>query len=57
MGAELLAQRLDLIAALQPLADKAYEQLAPGGGPVTLEYQPLGAAASARTRARRSTSS
>ncbi|MEU8590539.1 DNA replication/repair protein RecF [Streptomyces sp. NPDC048664] len=38
-GAELLAQRLDLIAALQPLADKAYEQLAPGGGPVTLEYR------------------
>ena len=33
-GAELLAQRLDLVAALQPLADKAYEQLAPGGGPV-----------------------
>ncbi|MFE6165339.1 DNA replication/repair protein RecF [Streptomyces sp. NPDC056486] len=40
VGAELLAQRLDLIAALQPLADKAYEQLAPGGGPVTLDYKP-----------------
>ncbi|MER7171610.1 DNA replication/repair protein RecF [Streptomyces mesophilus] len=39
-GAELLAQRLDLIAALQPLADKAYEQLAPGGGPLVLEYKP-----------------
>ncbi|MET9547395.1 DNA replication/repair protein RecF [Streptomyces sp. NPDC006627] len=39
-GAELLAQRLDLISALQPLADKAYEQLAPGGGPVALEYKP-----------------
>ena len=38
-GAELLARRLDLIAALQPLADKAYEQLAPGGGPVALEYR------------------
>ncbi|MFG2528559.1 DNA replication/repair protein RecF [Streptomyces sp. NPDC048516] len=38
-GAELLAQRLDLIAALQPLADKAYEQLAPGGGPLALEYR------------------
>ncbi|MEU6113898.1 DNA replication/repair protein RecF [Streptomyces sp. NPDC047117] len=38
-GAELLAQRLDLIATLQPLADKAYEQLAPGGGPVALEYR------------------
>ncbi|MBM7167206.1 DNA replication/repair protein RecF [Streptomyces sp. G44] len=40
VGAELLAQRLDLISALQPLADKAYEQLAPGGGPVSLEYKP-----------------
>ncbi|MFI6702301.1 DNA replication/repair protein RecF [Streptomyces sp. NPDC050509] len=38
-GAELLAQRVDLIATLQPLTDKAYEQLAPGGGPVTLEYR------------------
>lgn len=38
-GAELLAQRLDLIAALRPLADKAYEQLAPGGGPLALEYR------------------
>jgi DNA replication and repair protein RecF len=40
VGAELLAQRLDLVAAIQPLADKAYEQLAPGGGPVALEYKP-----------------
>ncbi|MYS20407.1 DNA replication and repair protein RecF [Streptomyces sp. DvalAA-14] len=39
VGAELLAQRLDLVAALQPLTDKAYEQLAPGGGPVGLEYR------------------
>lgn len=39
VGAELLAQRLDLIETLQPLTDKAYEQLAPGGGPVTLEYR------------------
>ncbi|HEY5837363.1 DNA replication/repair protein RecF [Streptomyces sp.] len=38
-GAELLAQRLDLVAALQPLAAKAYEQLAPGGGSVALEYR------------------
>ncbi len=38
-GAELLAQRLDLVAALHPLTDKAYEQLAPGGGPVGLEYR------------------
>ncbi|BAU84588.1 DNA replication and repair protein recF [Streptomyces laurentii] len=38
-GAELLARRLDLIGVLRPLADKAYEQLAPGGGPVQLEYR------------------
>ncbi|MGW0365558.1 DNA replication/repair protein RecF [Streptomyces sp. NPDC002990] len=39
VGAELLAQRLDLIATLMPLADKAYEQLAPGGGPLGLSYK------------------
>jgi DNA replication and repair protein RecF len=38
-GAELLAHRLDLVAALQPLVDKSYEQLAPGGGPVGLDYR------------------
>ncbi|MEU7043821.1 DNA replication/repair protein RecF [Streptomyces varsoviensis] len=38
-AAELLAARLDLVATLQPLADKAYERLAPGGGPVTLGYR------------------
>jgi DNA replication and repair protein RecF len=38
-GAELLARRLELVAALQPLADKAYHQLAPGGWPVGLEYR------------------
>ncbi|MGP3687244.1 DNA replication/repair protein RecF [Streptomyces sp. IBSNAI002] len=38
-GAELLAQRLDLIATLLPLADKAHEQLAPGGGPLGLAYR------------------
>ncbi|MFI2210384.1 DNA replication/repair protein RecF [Streptomyces sp. NPDC020141] len=38
-GAELLARRLELISALQPLADKAYESLAPGGGPIVLEYR------------------
>ncbi|MCQ0024748.1 DNA replication/repair protein RecF [Streptomyces somaliensis DSM 40738] len=38
-GAELLAQRLDLVTALRPLAAEAYEQLAPGGGPVDLEYR------------------
>ncbi|MEU6483358.1 DNA replication/repair protein RecF [Streptomyces sp. NPDC046887] len=47
-GAELLAQRLDLVAALQPLAAKAYDQLAPGGGPVALEYR--GAALAVRPR-------
>ncbi|MFE6687827.1 DNA replication/repair protein RecF [Streptomyces sp. NPDC057743] len=48
-GAELLAQRLDLIATLRPLADKAYEQLAPGGGPLGLEYR--GSAGEAMTAA------
>ncbi|MER6915253.1 DNA replication/repair protein RecF [Streptomyces sp. NPDC000594] len=38
-GAELLAHRLDLVATLLPLADKAYESLAPGGGPLALEYR------------------
>jgi len=38
-GAELLAQRMSLVATLGPLADKAYERLAPGGGPVVLEYR------------------
>ncbi|MGD9482662.1 DNA replication/repair protein RecF [Streptomyces sp. TRM70308] len=38
-GAELLAQRYALVADLEPLADKAYEQLAPGGGPLALEYR------------------
>ncbi|WP_446040111.1 DNA replication/repair protein RecF [Streptomyces sp. SID1121] len=39
VGAELLAQRVDLVETLRPLTDKAYEQLAPGGGPVGLEYR------------------
>ncbi|MFI1969950.1 DNA replication/repair protein RecF [Streptomyces cinnamoneus] len=39
VGAELLARRLDLIATLRPLADKAYEALAPGGGPVCFDYK------------------
>ncbi len=38
-GAELLAHRLDLVAALEPLTGKAYGQLAPGGGQVALEYR------------------
>ncbi|MEU5158472.1 DNA replication/repair protein RecF [Streptomyces sp. NPDC020875] len=44
-GAELLARRAELITALQPLTDKAYESLAPGGGPVALEYRSTAAAA------------
>ncbi|MFJ2646060.1 DNA replication/repair protein RecF [Streptomyces sp. NPDC087420] len=39
VGAELLAQRVNLVETLRPLTDKAYEQLAPGGGPVGLEYR------------------
>ncbi|MQY12677.1 DNA replication and repair protein RecF [Streptomyces sp. RB5] len=39
VAAEVLAQRLELIAAVQPLADKAYEQVAPGGGPLGFEYR------------------
>ncbi|MBT2367244.1 DNA replication/repair protein RecF [Streptomyces sp. ISL-10] len=46
-GAEVLARRLDLIASLQPLADKAYEALAPGGGPIALEYRSSSASAGA----------
>ncbi|MET9105196.1 DNA replication/repair protein RecF [Streptomyces zhihengii] len=44
-GAEVLARRADLITTLQPLADKAYEALAPGGGPVVLEYRSSAGAA------------
>ncbi|MFI5756046.1 DNA replication/repair protein RecF [Streptomyces sp. NPDC051569] len=51
VGAELLAQRLDLIAVLQPLTDKAYEQVAPGGGPVSLEYRSSAARDSGRDAA------
>ncbi|PWI41209.1 DNA replication/repair protein RecF [Streptomyces sp. ICBB 8177] len=49
-GAELLAQRLDLVAGLEPLTDKAYEQLAPGGGPVGLDYRPSSETGQARSR-------
>ena len=38
-GAELTAFRLHLVASLQPLVAKAYEQLAPVGGPTILEYR------------------
>ncbi|MEU7163402.1 DNA replication/repair protein RecF [Streptomyces morookaense] len=49
-GAELLAQRLDLITTLRPLADKAYEQLAPGGGPVSFDYRGPSGIEDAQTR-------
>lgn len=49
-GAELLAQRLDLITTLRPLADKAYEQLAPGGGPVSFDYRGPAGIEDAQTR-------
>ncbi|MCB5178103.1 DNA replication/repair protein RecF [Streptomyces antimicrobicus] len=49
-GAELLAQRLDLLRTLEPLADKAYEQLAPGGGPIGLTYRGSASAAGAVSR-------
>ncbi|SFD22671.1 DNA replication/repair protein RecF [Streptomyces aidingensis] len=38
-GAELLARRLALVEALEPLTGKAYEQVAPGEGPVGMEYR------------------
>ncbi|ROO90702.1 DNA replication and repair protein RecF [Actinocorallia herbida] len=38
VGAELLAARLDLVAALSPLVAKAYAELAPGAG-AGLEYR------------------
>ncbi|GLW64654.1 DNA replication and repair protein RecF [Actinomadura rubrobrunea] len=38
-GAELLAARLDLVAALRPLMARAYEALAPAGGKADLAYK------------------
>jgi DNA replication and repair protein RecF len=38
VGAELLAARLDLVAALVPLVDKAYDAVSAGAGPAALEY-------------------
>ncbi|MCF2533904.1 DNA replication/repair protein RecF [Yinghuangia soli] len=38
-GAELTAARLELTGALQPLVDKAYDELSSGGGPTQLEYR------------------
>ncbi|MQS07300.1 DNA replication/repair protein RecF [Streptomyces alkaliphilus] len=39
VGAELMDRRLALVELLGPIADKAYEQVAPGGGPVFPEYR------------------
>ena len=38
-GAELLAGRLELVEALRPLVDKAYDEVSRGGGPATLDYR------------------
>ncbi|MDQ3431767.1 MAG: DNA replication/repair protein RecF [Actinomycetota bacterium] len=38
-GAELLGARLELVAALAPLVDKAYAAVSGGRGPTTLEYR------------------
>jgi DNA replication and repair protein RecF len=38
-GAELLAARLDLVAAIAPLVEKAYDAVSSGGGPTQLEYR------------------
>ena len=38
-GAELLAGRLELVDALRPLVDKAYDAVAERGGPAAMEYR------------------
>ncbi len=38
-GAELLAARLELVDALRPLVDKAYDAVSEGRGPVTMDYR------------------
>jgi DNA replication and repair protein RecF len=38
VGAEILAARLDLVAALTPLVDSAYGTVSSGGGPAALAY-------------------
>ncbi len=38
VGAEILAARLDLVAALAPLVDGAYDTVSSGGGPAVLSY-------------------
>jgi DNA replication and repair protein RecF len=39
VGAELLAARVALVAALTPLVDKAYDAISRGGGPTALDYR------------------
>jgi len=38
VGAELLAARIDLVASLVPLVDKAYDTVSSGAGPASIEY-------------------
>jgi DNA replication and repair protein RecF len=38
VGAEILAARIDLVASLLPLVDKAYDTVSSGGGPAALDY-------------------
>lgn len=38
LGAEILAARLDLVAALAPLVETAYDTVSGGAGPAALEY-------------------
>jgi DNA replication and repair protein RecF len=38
-GAQLLAARLELVDALRPLVDKAYDAVADSGGPAALDYK------------------
>ena len=38
IGAELLAARIELVAALAPLVDKAYDSVSRGGGPTAMDY-------------------
>ncbi|HVE23979.1 MAG TPA: DNA replication/repair protein RecF [Sporichthya sp.] len=38
-GADLLAARLRLVAALEPLVEKAYDEVSAGGGPATMSYK------------------
>ncbi len=53
-GAELLAARLDLVAALEPLVDAAYDAVSGGRGPTALAYaSSLGAEALAEAGPRR----